>query len=144
MGVLGVGVAFQSGFIQSSYLKGGLGGSITSHKHAQLKQQQKHEQPLPIEVENEAMYASKRLSCSRPTASVFFCDCCWGIQSQLFEKWLYGHLVSKIFGGKMKMMGLENFGKNRLIIWCPTGRRRTIDGSKLAPVGKISGLRLCV
>jgi hypothetical protein len=67
-----------------------------------------------------------------------------GIQSQLFEKWLYGHLVSKIFGGKMKMMGLENFGKNRLIIWCPTGRRRTIDGSKLAPVGKISGLRLCV
>jgi len=28
----------------------------------------------------------------------------------------------------MKMTGFENFGKNRLIICCPTGCRRTIDG----------------
>ena len=40
----------------------------------------------------------------------------YGYQSQLFEKWLYGLLVSKIFGGKMKMTGFEIFGKNRLII----------------------------
>ena len=52
----------------------------------------------------------------------------FGYQSQLFEKWLYGLLVSKIFGGKMKMTGFENFGKNRLIICCPTGCRRSIDG----------------
>jgi len=55
--------------------------SRNTNKHAQLKQQQKHEQARSIEVENEVMYTSKRRSFSRPTVSVFFCDCCWGIQS---------------------------------------------------------------
>jgi len=69
---------------KSSHTLNSISNSRNTNKHAQLKQQQKHEQARSIEVENEVMYASKRRSFSRPTVSVFFCDCCWGIQSQVY------------------------------------------------------------
>tara|TARA_R110000737_G_scaffold24176_1_gene42871 strand:+ start:552 stop:863 length:312 start_codon:yes stop_codon:yes gene_type:complete len=71
---------------KSSHTLNSISNSRNTKKHAQLKQQQKHQQARSIEVLNEIMYASKRRSFSSPTASVFFCDCCWGIQSQVFGK----------------------------------------------------------